>query len=218
MSDTPTAGEKRKIKVVVADDDPFTLSMVSDGLRSLGYEVHTAASAELAGALVSEEDPHALITDLNFGKRETGASLLRRVHESQPWVALVILTSHHSPQLAVEDPEHIPGGVVYLVKSQLKRVDDIGDAVQRALAGTSTGLQVDASGTILVSPAQAEVLRMLASGASTKAIADRRATTVRAAEAMINRLYLALGLDDDSQTAPRVAAIELWQQGRIAVK
>lgn len=217
MSDDPTQ-EKRRIRVVVADDDAFTLSMVSDGLRSLGYEVMTAATAELAGALVAEEDPHALVTDLNFGKRETGASLLRRVHEAQPWVALVILTSHHSPQLAVEDPEHIPGGVVYLVKSQLKRVDDIGDAVQQALAGTVNGPQIDASGTLVVSAAQAEVLRMLASGASTKAIADRRATTVRAAEAMINRLYAALGLDDDALSTPRVAAIELWQQGRITVR
>ena len=218
MTDQPTAAEKRKIRVVVADDDAFTLSMVSDGLRSLGYEVITAATAELAGAIVAEEDPHALVTDLNFGKRETGASLLHRVHESQPWVALVILTSHHSPQLAVEDPEHIPAGVVYLVKSQLKRVEDISDAVQRALAGTVTGPQIDATGTILVSSAQAEVLRMLASGSSTKAIAHHRATTVRAAEAMVNRLYTALGLDDDEHSTPRVAAIELWQQGRIAVR
>lgn len=213
-----TGSDKRRIKVVVADDDPFTLSMVSDGLRSLGYEVITAATAELAGAIVAEEDPHALVTDLNFGKRETGASLLRRVHEAQPWVALVILTSHHSPRLAVEDPEHIPGGVVYLVKSQLKRVDDIGDAVQQALAGTTSGPQTDASGILVVSAAQAEVLRMLASGASTKAIADRRSTTVRAAEAMINRLYAALGLSDDALSTPRVAAIELWQQGRITVR
>lgn len=217
MTDDASA-EKRRIKVVVADDDPFTLSMVSDGLRSLGYEVITAATAELAGAIVAEEDPHALVTDLNFGKRETGASLLRRVHEAHPWVALVILTSHQSPKLAVEDPEHIPGGVVYLVKSQLKRVDDIGDAVQQALAGTASGPQVDASGILVVSAAQAEVLRMLASGASTKAIADRRATTVRAAEAMINRLYAALGLGDDALSTPRVAAIELWQQGRITVR
>jgi DNA-binding NarL/FixJ family response regulator len=97
-------------------------------------------------------------------------------------------------------------------------MQDIADAVRDALAGRGGDRRADAQGEVTVTAAQADMLRMLASGLTTKAIADRRGTTTRAAEAMIGRLYAALGVDDDASTTPRVAAIRLWQQGRIRVR
>ncbi len=217
MSDTDTA-DRRKIKVVVADDDAFTLSLVSDGLRALGFDVLTAQTAEEAGQLVAANDPHVLVTDLNFGRSETGASLLRRVHESSPWVALVVLTSHQSPELAVEDPQLIPADVFYVVKSQLKSIASLGDAVHAALSGVKR-TEGDATGiSAHISSKQAEVLRLLAAGSSVRAIAEQRGTSVRAAESMISRIYAALGLEDDESTNPRVKAIQLWHDGKIAVR
>ena len=125
---------------------------------------------------------------------------------------------HQSPQLAVDDPADIPSDAVYLVKSQLHKVEQLASAVTKAIAGQSPDREPTASDSIVITAGQAEVLRLLAGGASAKAIAERRGTTVRAAEAMITRLYLTLGLDPDSHTAQRVAAINLWQQGRIRVR
>jgi DNA-binding NarL/FixJ family response regulator len=211
--------DRKKIRVVLAEDDPFALSLVSDGLRALGYDVTTALTAEEAGVLVENEDPHVLVTDLNFGSGETGASLLARVRENHPWVALVVLTSHKSPALAVDNPELIPDHVVYLVKSAVRSTDDLGAAVQRALAGaTEVRTDDDDTETLIVSAGQAEVLRMLATGASMRAIADHRGTTVRAAESMMTRLYASLDLADDALTNPRIVAVNLWNQGKIAVK
>ncbi len=213
------AGEAQAhaIRVVVADDDVFTASLVGDGLRSQGFDVFAAASAESAEALVAEVDAHALVTDLNFGPGMSGAELLRRVRESSPWVALVVLTSHQSPQLAVTNPQDVPADAVYLVKSQVVRVDQLAGAVTRAIAGLGTE-KGDSAPAILVTATQAEVLRKLASGESTKAIAEARGTTVRAAEAMVSRLYDTLGLAESGSSSPRVAAIQLWQQGRIRVR
>ena len=214
----PIAEDARQLRVVVADDDAFTVSLVGDGLRSLGFTVFTADSAEGAAELVAEVDPHALISDLNFGPGMSGALLLKTIREDYPWVALVVLTSHQSPQLAVDDPSDVPADAIYLVKSQLSRVEELGSAVTRAIAGqTDEARDIEAT-AILVSGAQAEVLRMLASGATTKAIADKRGTTVRAAEAMVNRLYATLGLEGGDMSAPRVTAIQLWQQGRVRVR
>lgn len=219
-----TVTEGHQLRVVIADDDAFTLSLVSSGLEGKGFAVTSATSVSQALEAVAAVDPHAIISDLNFGTVETGAELLRRVAEEYPWVGLVVLTSHRSPELAVANPEKIPSGAVYLVKSQLGRIDDLVDAVQRAISGQS---QIDdgdeddeqsLDDVPVVTAAQAEVLRMLAEGASTRALAEARGTTVRAVETMLHRLFQALGLDTSENANPRVAAVTMWQRGGIRVR
>ena len=207
------------LRVVVADDDAFTISLVGDGLRAKGFDVSTATTASDAWKLVLATDPHCLVSDLNFGAGTSGATLLRRASSEHPWMGLVVLTSHLSPELAVEDSSSLPPNVVYLVKSQLKRIDDLADAVRRAISGRTDGDLPDIPvGTFLITAAQAEVLRMLAAGASTKALAAHRGTTVRAAETMLSRLYAALELGTDPSANSSVSAVRLWQQGKIIVR
>lgn len=211
------------LTVVVAEDDSFTRSLVADGLRAEGFEVRIAADPDTAWHLLDGDDVHALISDLDFGHGVSGAPLLNRVSEERPWVALVVLTSHVSPELAVSDAEALPADLVYLVKSRLRHIGDISAAVEQALTGR---VDRDTPGTSADSPLepvaitarQAEMLRMLASGMSTRAIAEERGTTVRAAETMIARLYGALGLNDDATSNQRVAALRMWQQGQVRVR
>lgn len=205
------------IRVVIAEDDDFTRSLVADGLRAEGFEVAEARLPDEAWELV-DDDAHVLVTDLDFGSGISAGPLLVRMAAERPWIPLVVLTSHLSPELAVSEAADLPHDLVYVVKSRLRRMQDIADAVRDALAGRGSGRQGDGEGTVAVTTAQADMLRMLASGLTTKAIADKRGTTTRAAEAMIGRLYAALGVDDDASTTPRVAAIRLWQQGRIRVR
>jgi DNA-binding NarL/FixJ family response regulator len=217
MSDRPP-GETKARRVVVADDDAFTASLVADGLRGVGFEVRVTSTALEAWAIVSSWDPHALVTDLNFEAKASGAELLRRVEQKFPWIGLVVLTSHMSPELAVEDGGEIPAGAVYLVKSQLRGIETLGDAVERSIAGLPAQPTPTSVDTHVITAAQAEVLRMLASGASTKALADHRGTTVRAVETMLARLYAALGLADNEQSNPRVAAVRMWERGQVSVR
>ena len=217
MTDRPAADRKAR-RVVVADDDAFTASLVSDGLRGAGFEVRVASTAWEAWTIVSSWDPHALVTDLNFEAKASGAELLRRVEDKFPWVGLVVLTSHMSPELAVEDGGSLPAGSVYLVKSQLRGIETLEDAVERSIAGLPAPPASAAPETRFITSAQAEVLRMLATGASTKALADHRRTTVRAVETMLARLYAALGLGDDEQSNPRVAAVKMWERGQVSVR
>src|SRR5690606_28054448 len=105
------------------------------------------------------------------------------------------------------------------VKSALRRVEELADAVRRSIAGQSADApNLEAGDSILVTRAQAEVLRMLAHGASTRALAEHRGTTVRAAESMLARLFSTLGVADDNRSNPRIEAVNLWQQGRITVR
>lgn len=215
--------ESHLLRVVVADDDTFTLSLIRGGLEAHGFEVTTATSVSQALAAVRSVDPHAVISDLNFGTAETGSELLQTVAEEFPWVGLIVLTSHRSPELAVPNPEKIPRSAVYLVKSQLSRIDDLAEAVHRAISGNTVDDRPVVpdhadDGVPTVTAAQADVLRMLAEGASTRALAEARGTTVRAVETMLSRLFIALGLDTGENTNPRVAAVTMWQRGGIRVR
>jgi DNA-binding NarL/FixJ family response regulator len=59
---------------------------------------------------------------------------------------------------------------------------------------------------------------MVADGLSNSAIADARGITLRAAEALIQRTFVALGVNGDSTINPRVVAVRIWQQGKVVVK
>lgn len=213
-----TGTESKALRVVVADDDAFTVSLVAGGLEAHGFAVTTATSVDAALELVADTDPHALVTDLNFGTEASGADLLDRVTQDYPWIGLVVLTSHRSPELAVPNPQLIPSSVVYLVKSQLAGVEDLAAAVHRAISGQPDERLESADDVPTVTAAQAEVLRMLAAGASTRALAEHRGTTVRAVETMLTRLFTALGLDTGENANPRVAAVTMWQRGGIRVR
>lgn len=218
MTGSSKAAIAGRIKVVVADDDPFIVSLVADGLRSQGVLVATATTTDQAWDVVSRDQPHALISDLNFGPGESAGPLLNRVHELYPWVGLVVLTSHLSPELAIKDAGSLPDDVVYVVKTQLEGVHDLYNAVVLSISGSDRRAAPDDREAILVTAAQAEVLRMLAEGASTRGIAENRGTSIRAAETMLTRLYEALGLAADDGSNPRVSAVRIWQQGRVAVQ
>ena len=79
------------------------------------------------------------------------------------------------------------------------------------------GDSATAAGVVVVTPAHAEALRLLAAGASTRGLAKERGTSIRAVESLLVRLYRALGIDLSTETNPRVAAIRLWQSGRVRV-
>jgi DNA-binding NarL/FixJ family response regulator len=217
---TTETGSGGTLRVVVADDEPFTVSLVAGGLEAQGFDVVTASTVAEAWDAVEREHPHALITDLDFGGGPSGATLLERVNHDYPWVGLVVLTSHRSPELAVANSGSIPDGCVYLVKSALRQVEELADAVHRAIAGQPIAEDPaeSADHMVVVTQAQAEVLRMLAHGASTRAVAEHRGTTVRAAESMLARLFTALGIAADDRSNPRIEAVSLWQQGRITVR
>jgi DNA-binding NarL/FixJ family response regulator len=71
---------------------------------------------------------------------------------------------------------------------------------------------------ITITASQAEILRMIADGLSNASIAKERDITLRAAEALIQRTFLALGVNGDPSVNPRVVAVRMWHQGKVAVK
>jgi DNA-binding NarL/FixJ family response regulator len=70
----------------------------------------------------------------------------------------------------------------------------------------------------IVSSMQGEILRMIADGLSNAAIAREKNVTLRAAEALVQRTFTALGVKGNPDVNSRVVAVRLWQQGKVVVK
>ena len=89
-----------RARVLVAEDEEFTLSLLREVLEGANFQVEAVRSVAEAIERVSIFDPHAVITDLNFGVNEpSGADLLQHLDKEHPWVGKVVLTSHGSGPL-----------------------------------------------------------------------------------------------------------------------
>jgi two-component system response regulator GlrR len=82
-------------KVLLVDDDPDLLRLLSMRLTAAGYEVVTAESGEKALALLSVSRPQLVITDLRMRGMD-GLALFDAIHTSNPVLPVIILTAHGS--------------------------------------------------------------------------------------------------------------------------
>ena len=207
-------------KVLLAEDDDFTRSIVAESLSQAGMTIKSVSSVQEALAEIDTFDPHVVLTDLDLGNGPDGADLLTRVFLDRPWTGMVIITAHASPELAINDTSRIPESTVYVVKSQLQSIQYLVSAIEESISKTGNfeSRPVAEEEKITITSSQADILRMISDGLSNASIAESRGITLRAAEALIQRTFAALGVNGDPGVNPRVVAVRLWQQGKVAVK
>ena len=212
--------DQRSIRVLLVEDEDFTRTMVSEMLSASGIHVHPVASVAEALQSMDEFDPHVVLTDLDLGHGPDGADLLTKVAKDRPWTGMVIMTAHASPELAINDVSRIPEQAGYIVKSELNSIHSLVSIIQESIImpGNFNGSDNVGEEKVTITSSQAEILRMIADGLSNTAIAEARGITLRAAEALIQRTFAALGVNGDSSINARVAAVRMWQQGKVAVK
>jgi two-component system response regulator GlrR len=85
--------ETARARVLVVDDDPDLLALMSMRLGAAGYEVLAAASGAEALELFHTRKPRVVITDLRMDEMD-GHALFERLHESAPGVPVIMLTAH----------------------------------------------------------------------------------------------------------------------------
>ena len=210
-----------KARVLVAEDEEFTLNLLREVLEGAKFQVEAVTKVSDAIARIESFDPHAVITDLNFGVTgPSGADLLQYIEKEHPWIGKVVLTSHASPSLAIPNGVELPAGVTYLVKSELGSISDLVTAVESSISNLSYEFvkPVVENDRILISANQGEILLLLAEGYTNSAIAKKRGTSVRAAETLVQRTFASLGIKNDEDFNPRVLAVRMWQQGKVVIK
>ena len=115
-------------RVMVVDDDPDHLRIVSAILEASDYEVEGAEDAEQALARVHAFQPALVLTDLRLPGMD-GVELLERLQEGMDHVEVVVMTGHEDMTSAIGAMK--AGAFDYVVKPI--EVDALRDLVARCL-------------------------------------------------------------------------------------
>jgi DNA-binding NarL/FixJ family response regulator len=211
---------QKTIRVLLVEDDDFTRNVVREMLIASGIEVEQVASVAQAIESLDGFDPHVVVTDLDLGHGPDGADLLTKIANERPWIGMVVMTAHASPELAINDASRIPEHAGYIVKSELHSIQNLITLIEESIVmpGNFKGNEIASDEKITITSTQAEILRLIADGLSNASIAQTRGISLRAAEALVQRTFAALGVNGDPDINPRVVAVRMWQQGKVVVK
>ena len=87
-------------RILLVDDDPSLLKLLSVRLQATGLEIETAHSAEKGLALIPSYHPQLVITDLQMPEMD-GLTFFNHIQEQYPTLPVIILTAHGTIKDAV---------------------------------------------------------------------------------------------------------------------
>ncbi len=129
----PTNQPHREGKILLVDDDPGLLRLLSIRLRAEGYDVEAVESAHKALGTLRQFTPDLVITDLRMDKMD-GIGLLKELQTRSPGLRVVIITAHGTIPDAVTATQH--GAFGFLTKPIDK--EELMSLVERALKVSGT--------------------------------------------------------------------------------
>jgi len=83
----------QSVKILLVDDDPDLLRLLSIRLKAAGYDVTAVESAEQALTHIAVSRPHLVITDLCMGGMD-GMALQEAIQARYSGIPVIILTAH----------------------------------------------------------------------------------------------------------------------------
>ncbi len=89
-------------KILILDDDPFTIEDLRDGLVAQGYEVTVVERMEQATAELKENEWLAFFLDYWLDTDQTGLEILPTLRRDFPNIPVVMITGHGEYDVAVE--------------------------------------------------------------------------------------------------------------------
>ena len=84
-------------RVLIVDDEPHAVELLSEFLTGKGYQVLTASNGDEALCKVKEERPHLVLLDVCMPKM-SGLEVLRRVREIDQEVGIIMVTAVHEEE------------------------------------------------------------------------------------------------------------------------
>lgn len=120
--------------VLVIDDEPVVLDLFQRVLSGKGLVIRTARNGEEALALIAQEGFGCVLADKNLPGID-GIEVVRRIRQSQPDCACIVMTAYASTESAVEALRL--GAVDYIEKpfDDLGRIADRIDDLVRQMKG-----------------------------------------------------------------------------------
>jgi len=101
ISSNGSRNGKSAVSLLVIDDNPGNVELLSNGLAQPGLEILTASHPEEGLNLFCNRRPPIVITDLMM-PHMTGMEVLERIVEVDPSTDVILMTAHYSTESAVE--------------------------------------------------------------------------------------------------------------------
>jgi two-component system, NtrC family, response regulator GlrR len=124
----PSTPQPRKARILIVDDDPGLLRLLTIRLRAENYEVEAFDGAAPALSACGRFRPDLVLTDLRMDNMD-GIGLLKELHSRWPGLRVIILTAHGTIPDAVHATQS--GAFGFLTKPVEKR--ELLEQVQKAL-------------------------------------------------------------------------------------
>ena len=183
--------------LLLVDDDPDLLKLISLRLTSAGYRVRTAESGEVALATIAVTRPALVITDLRMPGMD-GLQLFETIHRQHPAMPVIILTAHGTIPDAVSATQRGVFGFLTKPFDSQELLHKVAAAV--ALSGDAPGPASDDSwraGIITRSPVMEDLLRQA------RLVADSDAAVLITGESGTGKELLAQAIHRASRRGAR---------------
>ena len=209
-------------RLLIVDDDPFTLATLASTFQSLGLRdviaVRTAAEA-IAELTTKRSSTQAIaaVVDLDLGEGPTGIDLAHRLRQIVPQIGIVVLSTYVEPRLIGSRQPALPPRALYVVKQSIDDPRFLLDAVLQSVAqdqaGSVAGNGRRSSGPIArrssgpiarLRDNQVEIMRLVASGLTNAQIAQELLMSEKAVEKSVARLIKQLGIATSREYNQRV--------------
>jgi DNA-binding NarL/FixJ family response regulator len=206
------------VRVVIVEDNAVLAEGLNLLLASSGFEVAArTADAPSFLAAVAEHRPDVTVVDVRlpptFSDEGVQAALAARA--AVPGLPVLVFSQYVEQVYARDLLADGLGGVGYLLKDRVARVEEFLDAVRRVAAG-GTAIDPEVVAQLLVrrtsplsrlTPREREVLELMAQGLDNGDIAARLVVTERAVHKHIGNIFLKLDLAPTDSGHRRVRAV-----------
>ncbi|MFI0034531.1 response regulator transcription factor [Streptomyces mutabilis] len=208
------------MRIVIAEDDPLLREGLALLLRAEGLDVvATADTAESALDAIDAHGPDVAVLDVRMPPTHTdeGVRAAVEARRRRPAMAVLVLSAYVEQSFATDLLTGGVGGLGYLLKERVGRVEEFMDALHRVAAG-GTAIDPEVVAQLFtrtrqdtrlerLSPREREVLALMAEGLGNGAIAARLVVTDGAVHKHIRSIFAKLDLSPADRVDRRVAAV-----------
>ncbi|QQN76106.1 response regulator [Streptomyces sp. G-5] len=208
------------MRVVIAEDSVLLREGVARLLEDEGHEV--VGRAGDAAELITEVEKHTpdvAVVDVRMPPTHTDEGLKAALLMRQRWpsMGVLVLSQYVEERYATELLTHDAGGIGYLLKDRVARVEEFMDALERVSQGGTAldpvvirqlfarSRRTDPLSTL--TERESRVLSLMAEGHTNESIARQVYVSSSAVEKHVNSIFRKLGLDMAEGSHRRILAV-----------
>jgi DNA-binding NarL/FixJ family response regulator len=208
------------MRIVIADDAPLIRHGIAVLLTEAGLDVVSqVGDARALLTAIRDERPDVALIDIRMPPSFTdeGLRAAQEIRASHSDTAVVVLSQHLEAEYALRLIEETPGGVGYLLKERVGRVEQLVEAIRRVGAGEFVidravvdELLADrrhADPVAELTSREQEILALMAEGRSNQGICGALWLSPKTVEAHIRNIFAKLGMAAAVEDNRRVLAV-----------